>query len=50
VPAGGKTVSVNGIDMYFESAGQGPPLVLLHGFNNSGNEWATALRFLDPNR
>jgi pimeloyl-ACP methyl ester carboxylesterase len=37
---GGTTVRVNGADMYYETSGQGQPLVLLHGFNNSGAVWA----------
>lgn len=36
----GKVLRVNGIEMYYESSGKGPPLVLLHGFNNSGATWA----------
>jgi pimeloyl-ACP methyl ester carboxylesterase len=38
-PTPGTTVSVNGIEMYYESHGKGQPLVLLHGFNASGNVW-----------
>ncbi len=34
------TVSVNGIDMYFETTGEGEPLVLLHGFTRSGRDYA----------
>ncbi len=36
----GKVVAVNGIEMYYETSGQGQPLVLLHGFNGSGTMWA----------
>lgn len=36
----GKTVSVNGIDLYYETSGHGEPLVLLHGFNAAGVTWA----------
>jgi pimeloyl-ACP methyl ester carboxylesterase len=36
----GKTVAVNGMEMYYETSGQGEPLVLLHGFNGSGQNWA----------
>lgn len=34
-----KTATVNGIDMYYETSGQGTPLVLLHGFNSAGAVW-----------
>ena len=37
--ANGKTVSVNGIDLYYEEFGQGEPFVLLHGFSGSGGGW-----------
>ena len=32
----GHTVEVNGITLYYETAGEGEPLVLLHSFTNSG--------------
>ena len=32
----GQTVSVNGMEMYYESHGHGEPLILLHGFTGSG--------------
>ena len=35
----GHTASVNGIEMYYEVSGSGPPLVLLHGFGGSGQDW-----------
>src|SRR5579863_5787092 len=38
----GHTASVNGIDMYYEVSGSGPPLVLLHGFGGSGQDWSCA--------
>jgi pimeloyl-ACP methyl ester carboxylesterase len=38
-PAPVTTVCVNGIEMYYESHGKGEPLVLLHGFNASGQVW-----------
>ena len=37
----GATVSVNGIEMYYEVSGDGPPLLLLHGGTGSG-------RMFDP--
>jgi pimeloyl-ACP methyl ester carboxylesterase len=39
VPRNGQTVSVNGIEMYYERRGQGEPLILLHGFFGSGRAW-----------
>lgn len=39
-PAAGKTVAVNGIELYYEIHGQGEPLLLLHGFGGSGQMWA----------
>ncbi len=36
----GQTVSVNGMEMYYEIHGQGEPLVLLHRFLSSGVQWA----------
>jgi pimeloyl-ACP methyl ester carboxylesterase len=32
----GKTVQINGIDIYFESVGEGNPLLLLHGGTQTG--------------
>jgi pimeloyl-ACP methyl ester carboxylesterase len=37
----GRSLHVNGIDMYYETTGQGKPLVLLHGFTSSGAAWAS---------
>jgi pimeloyl-ACP methyl ester carboxylesterase len=39
-PAAGKTVAVNGMQMYYETYGEGDPLVLLHGFGGSGQTWS----------
>jgi pimeloyl-ACP methyl ester carboxylesterase len=39
-PAAGKTVAVNGMQMYYETFGEGEPLVLLHGFGGSGQNWS----------
>src|SRR6266487_1658993 len=36
----GQTVTINGMQMYYVLAGQGEPLVLLHGFTGASNDWA----------
>lgn len=33
------TLHANGIDLYYESHGQGPAMVLVHGFGDSGALW-----------
>ena len=38
-PASGDTVQVNEFELYYETAGQGQPLLLLHGFTQVGAEW-----------
>ncbi len=35
----GRTVKLNGIELYYEEHGAGEPLVLLHGFSGSGQAW-----------
>jgi pimeloyl-ACP methyl ester carboxylesterase len=37
--ARGHTVQINGIEMHYEEHGVGTPLVLLHGFGGSGQNW-----------
>ena len=37
--ANGQTEPINGMQMYYESHGQGEPLVLLHGFTGAGCNW-----------
>ena len=37
--AAGRTLRVNGIEMYVEVRGTGDPLVLLHGFGACGKSW-----------
>ena len=36
----GQTVTLNGMQMYYVLAGQGEPLVLLHGYTGASNDWA----------
>ncbi len=45
-PARGQTVSVNDIEMYCETRGEGEPLVLLHGGGGIGAHWE--LIFQEP--
>lgn len=35
----GQTESINGIEMFYRVLGRGEPLVLLHGFTGSGEDW-----------
>ena len=35
----GQTISINGMEMYFETAGGGEPLILLHGGAGVGANW-----------
>jgi len=35
----GKTASVQGIQLYYETYGEGSPLILLHNFGTSGKVW-----------
>ena len=37
---GGSTITINGMEMYFEARGRGEPLLLLHGFTGSGADWS----------
>ena len=37
--AHGRTVRINNLEMYYEESGAGPPLVLLHGFGGSSQNW-----------
>jgi pimeloyl-ACP methyl ester carboxylesterase len=34
------TLNVNAAELYFECAGAGPPLLLIHGLGSSGDDWA----------
>ena len=36
----GQTLPLNGMQLYYVMPGQGEPLVLLHGFTGSSNDWA----------
>jgi pimeloyl-ACP methyl ester carboxylesterase len=39
IPPEGHLASVNGMDMYYEIHGEGSPLILLHGFTGSTQDW-----------
>jgi len=39
VPSPGRTEALNGVRIYFEIHGTGEPLLLLHGFSGSGQDW-----------
>jgi pimeloyl-ACP methyl ester carboxylesterase len=38
-PSRGRIETINGIQLYFEVAGNGEPLLLLHGFSGSSQDW-----------
>ena len=51
----GRTLTVNGFEMYYEVRGEGEPLVLLHGITGSGsffepmvNDFAKEYRVIVP--
>lgn len=39
----GRTETVNGVKLYFEVHGNGEPLVLLHGFSGSSQDWNASI-------
>jgi len=42
----GKTIPINGMEMYYETRGEGEPLVLLHGGGGIGANWDLIFREL----
>ncbi len=34
------TINLNATELYYESTGTGPPLLLIHGLGSSGDDWA----------
>src|SRR5271166_5294587 len=42
----GQIETLNGEQIYFEVHGTGEPLMLLHGFSGSSQDWATAIQEL----
>lgn len=43
LPPQGRFANINGIELYYEIHGEGTPLLLLHGFQGSGQAWAPVL-------
>lgn len=43
---GGRVAHLDGLEMYYETRGEGEPLLLLHGFTGSGADWD--LVFTEP--
>ncbi|HMD47476.1 MAG TPA: alpha/beta fold hydrolase, partial [Bryobacteraceae bacterium] len=43
-PPGGQIKPINGIDLYFETYGEGPAMLLLHGFMGSGADWGQVFK------
>ena len=39
----GRIESLNGVQLYFEIHGTGEPLLLLHGFSGSNQNWIPSL-------
>src|SRR5690349_16631135 len=43
-PAAAETAEINGLEMYYEVHGDGPPLVLIHGaYMNIDNNWGALI-------
>jgi len=36
----GRVETLNGVDIYYETHGSGEPLILLHGFSGSSQDWS----------
>ena len=48
-PSPGRTETLNGVRIYFEIHGTGEPLLLLHGFSGSGQDWLPTAAGWGPN-
>jgi len=44
----GRTVSLNGVQLYFEVHGAGAPVILLHGFTGCSQDWAPLITAWAP--
>src|SRR5205814_7544406 len=45
----GRTENLHGIELYFEVHGSGEPLVLMHGFSGSSQDWRASIQGWGPN-
>ena len=45
----GRLVRLNGVDLYYEIHGNGEPLVLLHGFSGTSQDWKSSIPELTKN-
>jgi pimeloyl-ACP methyl ester carboxylesterase len=43
------TLHLNGIDLYYEINGQGPPLLFIHGLGSSSQDWEEQTSFFSAN-
>ena len=44
----GRHAQPNGVELYFEVQGNGEPLLLLHGFSGSSQDWKSSIPALSP--
>ena len=42
------TARLNGIDLYYEDHGSGPPVVLMHGYSDTSQAWQPQIAALSP--
>ena len=42
------TVTLNGIDVFYEQRGQGDPVLLIHGLGSSTEDWEPQVDALKP--
>ncbi len=46
LPVQQSSIAVNGVDIYFKIIGDGPPILLLHGFSGTGSWWDSLIEEL----
>jgi pimeloyl-ACP methyl ester carboxylesterase len=49
IPDPGRFIEVNGVSLYVEEHGAGVPVLLMHGFPDSGRLWRDQVPFLAGN-